>query len=364
MPRKLYWTYERCKEVALLCDKRCIFAEKYIGAYKSSIKYGWLDELCSHMISTQNPDGYWTYERCKEESLKYDNKAIFRKKSRASFEKSHLKGWLNELCSHMICHKTNGYWNYERCKEESSKYEYKYDFAKQSVSAYNSCLSNGWLDNLCSHMKSKGNNQFRHIYVYEFLETNVAYVGLTYNTEMNIFRHEKNGKYKSHKNIISPVYKYIKENPDVKYIRKQLTEYVNEDKAKILEYEWLEKYKKDGWFVLNSVKAGGLGGTKLIWTYEKCKDISMSCNSKTEFRKKSTSAWNSTIKHGWLDELCYHMTHEQKKPNGYWNYERCKEESLKYDNKQEFRKNGTGAHNSIFKNKWFDLYSHMKQKIK
>ena len=34
----------------------------------------WMDELCSHMIELIKPDGYWSKEKCHEESLKYKTK--------------------------------------------------------------------------------------------------------------------------------------------------------------------------------------------------------------------------------------------------------------------------------------------------
>ena len=41
---------ERCKIEALKCKTRTEFCKKANGAYAASIKNGWLDEICSHMI--------------------------------------------------------------------------------------------------------------------------------------------------------------------------------------------------------------------------------------------------------------------------------------------------------------------------
>jgi len=50
------------------------------------------------------------------------------------------------------------------------------------------------------------------------------------------------------------------------------------------------------------------------------------------------------------------------KPRNYWNYETCKEESLKYKTRKEFQKNKSGAHNISWKNKWLDEFFPIKNK--
>ena len=52
-------------------------------------------------------------------------------------------------------------------------------------------------------------------------------------------------------------------------IRKQLTDYIDVEIASKLEGEYVEKYKNDGWNILNVAKTGGIGGNTLIWIKEK-----------------------------------------------------------------------------------------------
>ena len=43
------------------------------------------------------------------------------------------------------------------------------------------------------------------------------------------------------------------------------------------------------------------------------------------------------------------------KPDGYWcNYEHCKEESLKYSKKSDFRAKSSAAYKSSRENKWLE----------
>ena len=79
-------------------------------------------------------------------------------------------------------------WNYEKCKEEALKYEYKKDFKKDFYGAYLHAIRRGFLDEICSHMKITGNLYKRCIYAYEFPDKYV-YVGLTYNLNRRNTQH-------------------------------------------------------------------------------------------------------------------------------------------------------------------------------
>lgn len=43
------------------------------------------------------------------------------------------------------------------------------------------------------------------------------------------------------------------------------------------------------------------------WTKELCLNESLKCKTRTEFSKKSSGAYKSALKNGWLDEICKHM---------------------------------------------------------
>lgn len=45
------------------------------------------------------------------------------------------------------------YWTYEKCKEEALKYKYRNEFRKINAGAYNSAWKNKWLDDICVNMK-------------------------------------------------------------------------------------------------------------------------------------------------------------------------------------------------------------------
>lgn len=295
--------------------------------------------------------GHWTKERCHVEALKYRTKKTFSKKCISAYTYANVRGWIDEICSHMI--KPDGHWTKEKCWEESLKYKTKTDFILNSPKAYQQSWLNSWIDEICSHMQILGDKYKRCIYVYEFFDKS-AYVGLTCNTTNRHNNHISN--------INSQVYKKIKEN--VLYEMKQLTGYVDIEKSKELEKYYVDIYKKNNWNVLNKSKPGGLGGKLIKWTKEKCQEEALKYNTRSKLRKRNGPVYYKILSNGWQYEMFSHMTLLQK-PNGYWNKERCKEESLKYKTRSELKEKNSAVYTIILKKGWrTEMFSHMDTKIR
>jgi superfamily II DNA or RNA helicase len=194
----IYWTKEKCHQVALLCKKRSEFRRKYVGAYDSSRRNGWLDEICSHMMEIQKHSGYWTKEKCHQVALLCKTKTEFQTKYGGAYASSFRNGWLNEICSHMI----EDHLTKEKCHQIALSCKTKSEL-KKHCGVYDFSRRNGWLDEICSHM--------------------------------------------------------------------------------------IEIKKHNGY-----------------WTKEKCHQVALLCKTKTEFRKNQ-SAYNSSLKNDWLDEIYSHM---------------------------------------------------------
>lgn len=162
---KIIWSldsYEICKEEALKYKGRWEFGSNSAGAYQCARKYGWLDDICSHMVQTIKPSGYWmNKERCYNEALKYKSRAEFCDNSNGAYESVKRNGWEEDICDSIYGERTtkpSGYWTKERCYEESLKYKYKKDFKDLSAGAFNSADKNGWLEELCSNMEMNSYN--------------------------------------------------------------------------------------------------------------------------------------------------------------------------------------------------------------
>ena len=140
-------------------------------------------------------------------------------------------------------------------------------------------------------MNPKGNKYKRCIYAYEFSDNHV-YVGLTYNLEKS---HKK--RMLDNRDTVLKYIKLSKLNP----LLNQLTNYVDVVDAIKLEGEYVEKYRLHGWNILNRSKTGSIGGNIIKWNFENIKNESLKFNNKSDFRKNNISAYRSAIKNNWID---------------------------------------------------------------
>lgn len=246
-------------------------------------------------MNKRKPKGYWVKEKCHEEALKYETKSDFKKYSAGAADSAFVNGWFNDICLHMNeFKKPNDFWDdKEKCQKEALKYTNKTDFKKYSCMPYDYSRRNGWLDEICSHMKIKGNLKKRFIYVYEFPD-NSAYIGLTYNIEKRNNEHltENNSTVNKHinKTSLQPILKIITEKP------------IEVNEASLMEGKILNEYKEKGWNILNKIKTGGIGGI-IKWDYKTCKLEALKYSNKTNFRIYSKISYESARKNNWLNDF-------------------------------------------------------------
>lgn len=339
--RNSKWTKEKCQEEAFKHSTRTDFKKSGGYAYEIARRNNWLDEICGHVSRIR----YWTKERCLCEAIKYNTKSDFNNDNQRAYYAASRNNWLHDICSHMI----SFYWTKEECHALALKYETKKEYETNSRDSYMSAYRHKWLDEICSHMKKMGNKMFRCIYVYEFSD-NSAYVGLTYNLQKrNVSRKLQNN---------DAVTKHINRT-NLTPILKQLTEYISMDDASILENEFIEKYKNNGWNVLNGIKGGGIGSSERIWTKEKCQIVALKYNTRTEFYRGSNNVYTAASRYCWLNDICSHMIIKQK----HWTVEECRILALKYSARYEFAKNDRRAYTwAIRKNILNEICAHMINK--
>ncbi len=345
-----YWTKERCRKEALRFTSRVDFQKGSKTSYSTASDKGWLEEICSHMVELKKPRNYWTKERCQAEALKFNSKIEFRNNSSSCHSIASNKGWLEEICSHMTeLQKPNGYWTKERCRKEALRFTSRVDFQKGST-CYKSARKNGWLKEICSHMPYKTTSQKRKIYAFEFSD-NYVYVGLSYNVNVRKSQHITSDS--------SPVKKHIISNPEINYEFKILSNFIDVDKIIDLEKLFIKKYKDKGFKLLNSTCGGELGGSRLYWTKKRCQAEALKFNSKIEFRNKNLTAYSSAYRRGWIDEICSHMV-EIRKPRNYWTKERCRLEALRFKTRTDFSNGNQSSYNRAKVNGWLEeICSHM-----
>ena len=154
-PEDSWNTQEACHQEALKYSSRHDFRWKSPLAYASAVCYRWLDDICSHM-----PPGEYrkwdSFERCREEALRYSRRTDFATHSGVAFDTAYRYGWLDEICTHMQRkHFDCDTWEDKRnCKAEALKYSTREEFVAANRVAYYTSLKYGWLDEVCEHMEA------------------------------------------------------------------------------------------------------------------------------------------------------------------------------------------------------------------
>ena len=143
------WTFDDIKFEASKFNTRQEFKSNSVNAYNAARRYGWIDEVCKHMVLQIKPANFWNKKTIKLEALKYDKKIDFCKKSQGAVLKAYSLGIMDEVCKHMNV--VTNRWDINLVKKEAQKYNSKYEFSKGSNSAYDWARRHGYLDKITSH---------------------------------------------------------------------------------------------------------------------------------------------------------------------------------------------------------------------
>ena len=109
---------------------------------------------------------------------------------------------------------------------------------------------------------------------------------------------------------------------------------------------WLEKFN---WFRGEEIKIEK--ATK--WTENVCREESLKYTSRKDFRKYCKGAYDKAKEMGWLDSYTWLA---RQKLQSEWDYESCKKEASKYPNRNEFGKHSYGAYTQARKQGWLDEF--------
>ena len=150
------WTKEKCLEEALKYNTINDFYNNCSGAYISSKKNDWYEEITKHMIKLENYNKIWYKENCRIEALKYNTRGEFNKYSASAYQSARVNNWLNEICQHMkAIYKPHGYWTLETCKADAKKYISISEWHYNSACAYRYAREHNYLKECCQFMGKK-----------------------------------------------------------------------------------------------------------------------------------------------------------------------------------------------------------------
>ena len=284
---------------------------------------------------------YWNEKDEIEESKKYVSKTDFHKSKSGAY----LYARKHNLLSKMIWLKQPK-WNNKTVINESKKYTSRGEFAKCSNGAYHYAREHNLLDKMV-WLKPKnlfGSNaqKIDIVYAYEFIPHNVVYIGRSIDIDRRDKQHRTREK--------DTVGKFAKENnadiPKMKILEENITILDGQK----LEKEWLDKYAKNGWKILNKGKCGeGCGSLGVLntinrkWNNTNVIEESKKYTSKVQFKKNSNGAYNYARRHKLLHKMVW-----LKKPD-VWNKkwkdnETVINESKNFKSKSEFKRKNRGAY--------------------
>lgn len=136
-------------DVASVLENDCIETYRMLG-------WKMLNKRSGGALGSNNI--YWTKELCQKESIKFNSRSEFYYKCNKTYAAALRYGWLDEICSHMDykIHK----WTYDEVYNISKQFNSRYEFQKNNKAAYVWAIRHNVLDDICEHMQLMlGNNQ-------------------------------------------------------------------------------------------------------------------------------------------------------------------------------------------------------------
>lgn len=254
--------------------------------------------------------GYWTRERVFEESKKYTTRKEFRKGAGGAYSAAYDNGWLEEMDWIKVGKygQRGQFEDFNKCAEESKKYKNRSEFKKHSNQAYCAAQKNGWLDKFTwlKNCKDLYKDKVDCIYAYKFEDLKTIYVGRT------IFKERRDMDHKCCKR--DSIKRFIEDNslewPEMEVLEDNLT------LAEGIEREgfWIEHFKKEGWVLINSAKAGSLGAIGFgKWTKNTCREEASKYSRRIDFMNGSRGAYNASLSKGWIEEYTWFKKHSNYK---------------------------------------------------
>ena len=312
----------------------------------------------------KKPNGYWNYEKCYQEALKYKTKKELEKSCGSAYNVARRNKWLDDYTwmvdGNILAVLKRTKWNKENCYAEALKYKTRTDFFKGCQTAYNASLKHGWLDDYTWFVDGKIKtltDKNDSVYRYYWEETNAIYIGRT-------LMYRQNDRHNEHQADTDTVFKYAKENgleiPQMEIIEENITPIEGLER----EDYWVNYYKEKGYNVLNKGKTGiGSGSLGAInsgkWNKKTVFEEAKKYKTRSEFQKGCIGAYVVARKNKWLSEMDWFG--EVIKPRGYWDKETCYVEARKYKTKTDFFKGCQSAYEVARKNKWLDIFFPIKK---
>lgn len=140
------------------------------------------------------------------------------------------------------------------------------------------------------------------IYAYEFSDRSV-YVGLTFKKEERRSQHLQQGPVFEHSKICP--------NRELRYLEEGLPDPTASATAEI---KWIEKYRSEGWTLLNNARGGSLGTFSIKWSKQDVLNDARKYQTRKAWYLGNQYLYSLAKKQGWFQEAVAHMPRKAPSP--------------------------------------------------
>lgn len=206
----IMWTYDMCYKLASECTSRHEYNKKYNKAYQAATHYKWIDSYNQFLSLDRSIK--WTYDKCLDAAKQCISRTEFSKKYRGAYYQARKNKWIDNYTwfastKKLKQNKVKGRpwkWTYDICKQESLKYTTYAEFNKNSHNTYRAARKLGYLSSFTWLKRSIDhyNNDYVYAYIFEYYHT--IYIGRTIKPNMRHAHHLNDVK--------SAVYKFAYNN--------------------------------------------------------------------------------------------------------------------------------------------------------
>ena len=98
-------------------------------------------------------------------------------------------------------------------------------------------------------------------------------------------------------------------------------------------------------------------GRPLYWNLERCREDALRFDSRDQWGKSSGGAYSSAKKHGWLDDCCSHMITKGEavtRKKLQWTLGKCLTDAKRFTGRREWSIKSSAAYGSAKRNGWLD----------
>lgn len=385
------WTKETVVSDALNYASVSEWRKHSPSAYAICCRNKWNEEACAHMSRKKRVNGFWSDEKVMAEAAKYSSTAEWADKSSSSYAVAKKRGLVPVTMLRGLIHNQ---WTKSQISKVAKECKTRGEFRNTHPSAYSIAIDKGWLEDVCAHMLSTApwfgprvirefliSHDINFVSEYKFKEDSTVkkYPYDFYLPDFKMVieyqgRQHKNGWFNNSedataiqlrdeakrsyalktglnyleldqitkKTLVSALDSELrriskKSNVPMRTEPRELTEFELKEietpfkwnnaslKAAIDSCESIKEFrqkyptgydyalKNDLWAELGSdlIKITHHGK----YTKQFVAEVASTCATRNEFKIKSKGAWAAAQRNGWLNEVCAHMPKHMQRKN-------------------------------------------------